>query len=490
MKRMDRRCFYVLLGVGFLPVQREFLIPDFMEVSDCDGLEPLSAVAVVMELKVWVDGIMRVVCGLSEQTSCQEVVIALAQAIGQTGRYVLIQKLRDTERQLLANEKPLESLANCGQYANDVQFILRRTGPSASERPSSSKDTQPPERTFVKASLPLKNRAEGIELPKHREPKKSMTFSLGPMGTGDLSPRSKFKQHRQNGGDSRDTRDQASPAAHVSKEDIFKKMLLQQEQLQALESQIKSLESEIHSWERPIEKDLEDELSLLELTVKKNGVELEEGEFWESELQIEQESEQAMQRHLNDLHKALQDCAHKLSNFSSKSESLERNIQLDSAEWTKKSKSASRLSHADPEEALARMKDEIEAKIKQSIALETSLSVTESAVQEAERILQMKEQEQEELNKELRQCNLQQFIQQTGTPVTAQHPHSEHAEQPDRPAEPLPYSHTNGGSPIPNTDSPPRPTAKQFMGNPRNLQNPLVSSLNPEVLSSRETTWR
>uniref|UniRef100_A0A3Q3XCC5 Ras-associating domain-containing protein n=1 Tax=Mola mola TaxID=94237 RepID=A0A3Q3XCC5_MOLML len=60
-----------------------------------------------MELKVWVDGVVRVVCGLSEDTSCQDVVIALAQAI-QTGRYVLIQRLRDTERQLLATEKPLE----------------------------------------------------------------------------------------------------------------------------------------------------------------------------------------------------------------------------------------------------------------------------------------------------------------------------------------------------------------------------------------------
>lgn len=29
-------------------------------------------------------------------------------------------------------------------------------------------------------------------------------------------------------------------------------------------------------------------------------------------------------------------------------------------------------------------------------------------------------------------------------------------------------------------ESPPRPTAKQFLGHPRNLQNPLVSSLNPE----------
>lgn len=37
-----------------------------------------------MELKVWVDGIQRVVCGVSEQTTCQEVVIALAQAIGES----------------------------------------------------------------------------------------------------------------------------------------------------------------------------------------------------------------------------------------------------------------------------------------------------------------------------------------------------------------------------------------------------------------------
>ena len=35
-----------------------------------------------MELKVWVDGIQRVVCGINEQTTVQEVVIALAQATG------------------------------------------------------------------------------------------------------------------------------------------------------------------------------------------------------------------------------------------------------------------------------------------------------------------------------------------------------------------------------------------------------------------------
>lgn len=35
-----------------------------------------------MEIKVSVDGVQRVVCGVTEKTTCQEVVIALAQALG------------------------------------------------------------------------------------------------------------------------------------------------------------------------------------------------------------------------------------------------------------------------------------------------------------------------------------------------------------------------------------------------------------------------
>lgn len=41
-----------------------------------------------MELKVWVDGVQRIVCGVTEVTTCQEVVIALAQAIGKWTRGV------------------------------------------------------------------------------------------------------------------------------------------------------------------------------------------------------------------------------------------------------------------------------------------------------------------------------------------------------------------------------------------------------------------
>ena len=49
-----------------------------------------------MELKVWVDGVQRIVCGVTEFTTCQEVVIALAQAIGKprTTYYRMRKKVR------------------------------------------------------------------------------------------------------------------------------------------------------------------------------------------------------------------------------------------------------------------------------------------------------------------------------------------------------------------------------------------------------------
>uniref|UniRef100_A0A3B5AP75 Ras association domain family member 7 n=1 Tax=Stegastes partitus TaxID=144197 RepID=A0A3B5AP75_9TELE len=124
-----------------------------------------------MELKVWVEGVVRVVCGLSLTTSCQDVVIALAQAIGQTGRYVLILKLRANERHLVAEDCPLQQLAQLGQQAAEVQFILRRTGPSLSEGPNTPSTVR---------RLPLPRPSEPEPLKHHKEPQKAFTFNLGP----------------------------------------------------------------------------------------------------------------------------------------------------------------------------------------------------------------------------------------------------------------------------------------------------------------------
>lgn len=57
-------------------------VPSLLLSVAVSGVWPASAEAWAMELKVWVEGVLRVVCGLSLSTSCQDVVITLAQAIG------------------------------------------------------------------------------------------------------------------------------------------------------------------------------------------------------------------------------------------------------------------------------------------------------------------------------------------------------------------------------------------------------------------------
>ncbi|KAF7661337.1 hypothetical protein LDENG_00263750 [Lucifuga dentata] len=83
-----------------------------------------------MEVKVSVDGVQRVVCGVAEETTCQDVVIALAQALGQPGRYTLREKFKDFERSMTPNERLLESLQKYGQQAREVQLTLLHNGAS------------------------------------------------------------------------------------------------------------------------------------------------------------------------------------------------------------------------------------------------------------------------------------------------------------------------------------------------------------------------
>ncbi|XP_017033941.1 ras association domain-containing protein 8 [Drosophila kikkawai] len=80
-----------------------------------------------MELKVWVEGIQRIVCGVTVTTTCQDVVFALAHATGKVGRFTLIERWRNNERHLAPNENPMKLLLKWGEYANDVQFILQRS---------------------------------------------------------------------------------------------------------------------------------------------------------------------------------------------------------------------------------------------------------------------------------------------------------------------------------------------------------------------------
>ncbi|XP_042640423.1 ras association domain-containing protein 8-like isoform X2 [Tyto alba] len=337
-----------------------------------------------MELKVWVDGIQRVVCGVSEQTTCQEVVIALARAIGQTGRYVLVQKLREKERQLLPLERPLESLAKCGQYANDVQFVLRRTGPSVAERPSSEGAPQAPERTFIRASLPIKPRHASADAPRSQEPKKSMTFNLGPTGSGDLFAVSRWRHQAREGVDL-----EGGGVVQPSKEELFRRVLRQQEQLHSLEAHGDTLETDLRLWERSRLAGQEDEILYLEHLVRRNETELGEEEFWQSELRLEKECERERQERVRSLRASLEEYTQRIYELSARTEALQEEIQWEMAERAKRGKETPAPSPTELEDMATKMKRDLEAKVKQGTQLESNLASVEKALEEAERNLQV-----------------------------------------------------------------------------------------------------
>ncbi|KAG1677096.1 Ras association domain-containing protein 8 [Nymphon striatum] len=141
-----------------------------------------------MELKVWVDGIQRIVCGVSDTTTCQDVVYALAHATSQTGRFTLVEKWRNNERILAPSDKPVRVLLKWGEYSGDVQFMLRRSNSNTND--SQRRDTKDSSKTpyFSPQRLPSNGR-EGSKSPSDgsKEIKKSLTFSGGRSGASTPS---------------------------------------------------------------------------------------------------------------------------------------------------------------------------------------------------------------------------------------------------------------------------------------------------------------
>ncbi|XP_076028945.1 ras association domain-containing protein 8 isoform X2 [Oratosquilla oratoria] len=133
-----------------------------------------------MELKVWVEGIQRIVCGVTDKTTCQDVVYALAHATGKTGRFTLIERWRNNERLLAPHEHPLKVLMKWGEYSNDVQFILQRSAldPKATNGPAQPKPGGP-QRVEPLGRPPAAQEGSRNASHPHKDLKKSLTFSGG-----------------------------------------------------------------------------------------------------------------------------------------------------------------------------------------------------------------------------------------------------------------------------------------------------------------------
>ncbi|MEQ2181566.1 hypothetical protein GOODEAATRI_012885, partial [Goodea atripinnis] len=103
-----------------------------------------------------------------------------------------------------------------------------------------------------------------------------------------------------------------SPARELSR-----LVQLQRDKLQALESRLLGCEAELRDWEEASEQDgnLEDDLLHLEQQVRRNNAEMEEEEFWQNELHIEQESERQLRQQLAELQGRVRNYEAKLSEY-------------------------------------------------------------------------------------------------------------------------------------------------------------------------------
>ncbi|XP_018606876.1 ras association domain-containing protein 8-like isoform X2 [Scleropages formosus] len=432
-----------------------------------------------MELKVWVDGVQRVVCGVTEATTCQEVVIALAQAIGRTGRYTLTEKWQGTERPLAPFESPVISLNRWGQHAGDVQLILHHTGSSPSERLVSDGRVRIPERTLYRQSLPplAKLHPLGDRSLRRKEPKrKSLTLTGGAKSFLDIfgRPRELEAKHRalhHSNSIAAVPGVRAGPAGELAH-----LVQLQKEKLQLLERRIGGCETELRAWAArgagvttgvggAVR--LQEEIRILEQKVRRNDAEIDEEEFWENELQIEQENERQLKEQLQDLLRRIYDCEAKLSGYFTHIQSMEAGMEVERMQ--QETQEVQRVKEEEVHARVLKLKTELDAQTQQSARLECSCRAVERSLGHSSRRLQEKEEELEQLTKELRQVNLQQFIQQTGTKVTV-----------------LPTEETSIHVQL-DTDVAPQSgslkcpaTSRQLPGNLRHPQSPPLLGFNPE----------
>lgn len=181
-----------------------------------------------------------------------------------------------------------------------------------------------------------------------------------------------------------------SPPIGPSKEEVFRKVLQQQERLRAIEVQLETLERESHAWDRPYpspcpspvsDARLQEEMDALEQAVRRNQAELAHEQYWEEELQAEVERERGMRRKLGELHAKLDDCGRRLHEFSVRSAQLEQEIQRESQAEGKAS---------GPEESLDAVKAELQSQEKHGTEIEERLSETDKALGKAESLLQVR----------------------------------------------------------------------------------------------------
>uniref|UniRef100_A0A8R1DN20 Ras association domain-containing protein n=1 Tax=Caenorhabditis japonica TaxID=281687 RepID=A0A8R1DN20_CAEJA len=104
-----------------------------------------------MELKINIDGLERSVSGVTENTTCSQIIYALAHATSQRGRFVMIEKYRNVERRLAPNDRPLETLRKWREHSANVTFQMLRVDQNDEICQQVEEPLEPPKPSFHSA---------------------------------------------------------------------------------------------------------------------------------------------------------------------------------------------------------------------------------------------------------------------------------------------------------------------------------------------------
>lgn len=170
--------------------------------------------------------------------------------------------------------------------------------------------------------------------------------------------------------------------------DELKKLIhLQTEKLQCIEKQLESNEVEIHYWEQKYNSSLEEEILKLEQKIKRNEVEIEEEEFWENELQIEQENEKQLKEQLQEMRQRIMECENKLKDYMSQIHNMESGLE---AEKLQREVQESQVNEEEVKEKIEKVKGEIDIQGQQSLRLENGIKAVERSLGQATKRLQVR----------------------------------------------------------------------------------------------------
>jgi hypothetical protein len=95
-----------------------------------------------MDLRVYVDGVARIICDLTRTTTVHDIIIALAQYKGKAGRYSLIQRAPDGTQKTLSPHQLTSELIHHPDWAYILQQNPSNKPISYGQKRSKSLDGQ------------------------------------------------------------------------------------------------------------------------------------------------------------------------------------------------------------------------------------------------------------------------------------------------------------------------------------------------------------